>query len=105
MRNDSVVALDTGATANLACFKWLGHHNSNLQTTGFPKVTTYPTIARFEFGYGRVGEVKYAADFEVGVAGRRGAFASFVSETDIPALLRRGSPEALGGQQDADRDI
>ena len=32
-------------------------------------------------------------------------FATFASETDIPAVLRKGAPEAFGGQLDAPRDL
>ena len=52
---DSVVALDTGATANLVRRSWLAHRNSILGNNGFPKVTTYPSMARFRFGGGRLG--------------------------------------------------
>ena len=37
-----------------------------------------------------MGEVRYSADIKVGAAGRRGAFATFVMEADIPAVLRQG---------------
>ena len=50
------------------------------------------------------GEVKHAADIKVGVAGRRGAFTAFVLDADIPAVLREGALEALGGQLDFERD-
>ena len=72
---------------------------------GFPKVMPNPTMARFKFGDGRVGEVKHAADIKVGSAGRKGAFTAFVLDADIPALLRKGVLEALGGQLDFDRGI
>ena len=62
-------------------------------------------MARFKFGGGRIGEVKYAADTKVGFAGRRGVSTAFVLEADIPALLRAGAPGALGGQFDCERDI
>ena len=31
VHGDSSVVLDTGATANLVCPKWLANHNSHLQ--------------------------------------------------------------------------
>ena len=37
---DSVVVLETGATANPVCLSWLAHQNSMLVKHGFPKVTT-----------------------------------------------------------------
>ena len=42
MRNDSVVALDAGATANLVCFRWLHHHNALLEQRGVSRIPTYP---------------------------------------------------------------
>ena len=63
VHDDSVAVLDTGATANLTCFKWLGNHVSRLQKMGTPKASTYPTFARLKFGDGRVEEVRCAADF------------------------------------------
>ena len=71
----------------------------------FLKVTPYPAMARFKFGGGRIGEVKYAADIKVGFAGCRGVSTAFVLEADIPALLRTGALGALGGQFDCERDI
>ena len=57
MRDDSAVVLDTGATANLACFRWLSRRNSLPEQKGFPRVLTYPAQARFKFGDGRSGNV------------------------------------------------
>ena len=54
---------------------------------GSPDANPNPTIARFKFGDGRVGEVRYAADIKVGIAERGGAFTAFVLVADIPALL------------------
>ena len=39
-QEDSVVALDTGAAANLARFSWLAHHNRILERSGAPRETT-----------------------------------------------------------------
>ena len=105
VRDDSVVVLDTGATANSVCFKWLGNHNSYLRKLGSQKVAPPPTTARLKCGDGRVGEVRRAADTQVGVAGSRGACTAFALEADIPALLREGAPGALGGQLNFERDI
>ena len=52
-RNESVVILDAGATANLVCFQWLGHRNELLAIRGLPKVASYPAHALFKFGDGR----------------------------------------------------
>ena len=72
---------------------------------GFSRVTPYSAAARFKFGDGRVVEVEHAADIKVGIAGRRGASAACVAVADIPAFLRKGAWEALGGQLDFGRDI
>ena len=60
-------------------------------------ISFMPLTACFKFGDGRVYEVKHAADIEIGIAGRRGAFAALVLEADIPALPRKGALEALRG--------
>ena len=73
-KNDSVVVLDTGATANLICFRWLDHHNTILQQWGLEKVTPYRAHATFRFGDGRTGDVGFAADVTVGLAGAKGHF-------------------------------
>ena len=52
------------------------------------------------FGNGRLGGVRRAADITAGIAGNSGAFAEFVLDKDILALLRKGATEALGGQLD-----
>ena len=98
VREDCVVALGAGAAANLVLFNWLENHNLLLGTHGFPGVSTYPTGARFEFGDGRQGEARLAADISVGNAGAVGALTAFAFEADSPALLRKGILEATGGQ-------
>ena len=97
---DSVVALDTGATANLVCFSWLAHHNSILEKHEFPKVTANPSEARFGFGDGRFREVCRAAEIPAWVAGNKGKFTASVLGGGVPALLRQGAMEALGGRLD-----
>ena len=105
VHDDSVGELETGATANLVCFKWLGNHNSHLQKTGILQVRTYPTMARFRYGDGRNGEVRFAAEIKVGIAGRKGAFTAPMLEADIQALLRKGAHGALGGHLESARDV
>ena len=87
-REDSVVVLDTGATANLVCFSWLAHHNRILERRGIPRVSTYPSKARFRFANGRLGDVRQAADIPLGVAGAQVKFTAFAPDADIPTLLR-----------------
>ena len=73
MYDDSFAALDAGVTANLVRPKWQENHNSHMQKTGIPKVSTYPTMARFEFGRRRVKiKVSIALDILVGIAGCMG---------------------------------
>ena len=100
MQDDSVVVLDTGATANLVCSRWLSRHNSLPAQKGFPRASAYPTQARFKFGDGRTGSVCFAADITAGIAGAKGAFTAFVLGAGIPALLCKGASEALAGQLD-----
>ena len=99
-QNESVVILDTGATANLVCSNWLSHRNELLTRRGLPKVASYPAHAMFKFGGGRIGEVCHAADITVGVAGFKGTFTAFVLDSDIPALLSKGALESLRGRLD-----
>ena len=44
--------------------------------------------------------VRLAADITVGITGRRATLAAFVLGADVPALVREGTLEALGGQLD-----
>ena len=86
-QSESAVALDTGATANLVCYKWPETRNSFSGKRGFAKAAPYPSSARFKFGDGRVGVVGHAADIKVGIAGRRGAFTAFALDAEIPTLI------------------
>ena len=99
-REAGVVVLDTGATANLACFRWLNHYNPMLGRAGLPCVSTHPAQARFKFGGDRPGAARFAEDIPAGAAGAKGNFTGFVLGADIPASLRQGASEALGGQLD-----
>ena len=94
VRDDSVVALDTGATTNFVRLKRLDNRDSYEQKMRPPKVIPLPTRARSIFGDGRVGEVRYAADIKVGIAGCRGTFTALVFKAEIPALLRKGARDA-----------
>ena len=85
-----VAGSETGAAANLARVRRLGHRNEISEGKGFPRVTTYPASARFKFGDGRLGEVRCAADTPAGIAGSRCECAGFALEADIPGPLRRG---------------
>ena len=62
---ESLAALDTGATANLARFSWLANRNSTLVRHGIPRINTYPSTARSRFGDGRLGKARHAADIPV----------------------------------------
>ena len=102
---DSVASSDTGATANLVGFRWLGRRNRILQRKGLPRVSTYPASARFKFGDRRLGKVHHAADIPVEIAGNKGKITALALEVDLPALLREGASEALGRQLDSSRNI
>ena len=92
-----MVVLDTGDAANLVCFRRLPPHYRLLEKYGFQRVSIYPSKARFRFGDGRLGEVRPAADIPVGIAGNMDKFNAFVLDAHIPALVRKGAIEALGG--------
>ena len=85
---DSAVALDTGATANLVCSRWLAHYNRILERRGIPRMSTYPSKARFRFVDGRLGEVRQAADIPLGIAGAQVKFTALAPDADVPVLLR-----------------
>ena len=72
MKEDSVVILDTGATANLVCFRRSTQNNSLLSKLGLPRVATSPAQARFKFGGGRMGGARFAADIAVAIASTQG---------------------------------
>ena len=86
-----MVVLDTSAAANLVCFRGLDRHIRILEREAYQRAPTYPP------GDGRPGVVRRAEDIPVGVAGSKCKFTAFVLDADIPALLRRGAPETLGG--------
>ena len=58
---DSVVALGTGAAANLVCLSGLARRNRILERRGMPLVAACTAKARFRFGDGRPGDVRHAA--------------------------------------------
>ena len=67
---------------------------------GYQNVSASPASARFRFGGGRLGAGRHATGIPVGIAGGKGAFAAFALDAEIPALLRKGALEVLGGLQD-----
>ena len=81
----SVAFSAAGATANLVFPGCLGRHRRILKRRGRPRVSTYPTSARFRFGDGRVGDVRHSADIAGGFAGNEGESAAFALEADMPA--------------------
>ena len=85
----SEASLDTGATANLACFKLLQRHNSLQAKSGAPAAEMHPGAASFNFGNVRLEQVRYAADVPVAIAGRRGMFTALPVDADIPASSRK----------------
>ena len=100
----SVVILDTGATANLVCFRWLNQHNAMLEKVDLARASTCPAHAPFKFGDRSMGGSKLAADISLGSAGANGAFTTFVLDADVPAPLRKGALGALCGRLDCYQD-
>ena len=94
MGEDTVGVLETGATANSVCFKWLGTRNSISETQGLPRISAYPPAVRSKSADGRPGEVHFPVDITVRIAGCKGTPTAFVLEADIPALSRKGASEA-----------
>ena len=90
-----LAALGTGATANSAPFKWPGRRNSVFKHFGAPPAQPRLAKARLKFGNWRIGEVRYAPDISVEIAGGRRV---------IPAVLHDGEPGAPGGQLDLFRN-
>ena len=96
-RGGSAAVLETGPTANLACFKWRKNHTGLLKKFGPPAAEASPACARPKFGNSRIEEIRFAADAPVEIAGRRGTTETFLVEADIPALSRKRAPESLEG--------
>ena len=65
---DSVVELDTGATANSVFFLGLEPRGRLFEERGRQKISTYPPSARFRLGDCRLGVVRRAADIPAGIA-------------------------------------
>ena len=104
-REDSVAALDKGATANDVWVRRLDNRNRLLEQHGLLQVSVNQSKARFRFGDGRQGEVRHAADETVVIAGTQGAFTASALNADIPASLCEGAINALGGQFGFSRDL
>ena len=49
-------------------------------------------------------EIDFATDVSAGIEGHLSKFAAFLPHADIPAPLRKGAPEALGGKFDIPRN-
>ena len=87
-------APDTDAAVNSVRFVWFGRHSSILESWGVPRAEPFPATTGFQFGDGRLGEVRSAEETPGGHAGGRCEIPAFVTEADIPATLRA---VALGG--------
>ena len=94
----SVAVLDTTATANLACFKWLNRRNSVLREFAVTPAHHNPVCARFKNGNGRKSAARFAAGVPVGAACGRGGSTAFLREAELQALLRKGPPGSFGRQ-------
>ena len=93
---DSVVIIDTGASANLVGAKWLEKHNLILRSIGRPQASVREAFASFRYGDGRVGDVHKAALIPLAIAGCTGHFMAYVVVAEIPALLEKAALETLG---------
>ena len=91
MGEDRAVVFDTGAAANLVHFRWLGDRSLLSGKHGLPRVLTNPACARFKSGDGPLGDVRFAADIAVRLAGCNGASTALVLGADTPALLRKAA--------------
>ena len=94
--HDSVVIIDTGASANLVGAKWLEKHNLILRSIGRPQASVREAFASFRYGDGRVGDVHKAALIPIAIAGCTGQFMAYVVDAEIPALLGKEALETLG---------
>merc|ERR1712131_325344 len=102
---ESMVILDTGASANLVGTRWLQRHDDILREMGWPRVRRFKASARFKFGDGRVGTVTQAAFVPISIAGHTGELMAYIVEADIPALLGKAALECLGGTLDFGRNL
>ena len=93
--DESVVALDTGAAANLACFQRPHRRNASMARLRIPSARPHPAREKFKFGNYRMEEVQFAADIPAVLAGRLGTIAAFLAGADIPVLFRKGAAEPL----------
>ena len=76
---DSVVVLDTGATASPVCFRWLERQNRILEGRGRQKVLTYPSSASLRLHDGSLGEVRHAADNPADTSEKEGKLTAFAT--------------------------
>ena len=86
-REDGVVALGAGATANLVYFSRLARHNRILERHRVPRVTSYPSQSRFRFGYWRLGELRRAADIPVGITGKSSGYRCVCAGRGRPSVI------------------
>ena len=92
---ESLAVLGTVAAAISACFGWLNPPAAMLERVGVPIAKPYPACARFKFGDGRMGDVRFTSETPAGIAGGRGKFTSLLLGADIPATPRKGALESL----------
>ena len=101
MKGGCVVFRDTGQTGQSGVLSLVAPSQFPSGATGLPRVTTYPTRARFEFGGGRMGYAHFSADIVVGIVDSKGNMTVSALDADIPAFLREGAMEAFGGPPDS----
>ena len=97
---DSLVALESGAAADLVRSRLLDRRNRLLEKKGLQRDSTHPSTARLRAGDGRLGAVRHAPDTPVGIAGYKGEFAALAPDAGLPAFSRSGVTVALSGKLD-----
>ena len=68
-----------------------------LEESGFGVAVPYPTLARFAFGRGQLGNARHAADVPTVLAGQMSALAAFLVGRNSPAPMSEGAMESLEG--------
>ena len=91
--DDSELALDKRATANLARFKWLQRGNNLMAKYVMPAAEVHPASASFKFRHGRLGQNQFAADVPAAIAGRRGLRTTWSKR--LPRLSPEKASEAM----------
>ena len=102
--DDGGVDFDAGATAHLACVKWLRRHNTLAAKCGAPAADLFPVAASYKFGNDPSGQVESPEGVPVAIPGRRGKLTTFAVDADISAPPCTGASGAMEGMSDFSRN-